>query len=181
MTGLVTALDALTDILIVSIPIIVLHRARMRTSQKLSLGIFMSLSLVMVCLAIIRASKIHGANSIDVVWEFYWQYMEAAVAVIMGSLTVIRNLHVHNSKSGRGNNGTPAGGSQSSYLRWLLRRSTKNESTAQAGRSGASASKREHGNKMLATEGSTLVVDESFHTKCLSGREATQLRTQSDE
>lgn len=82
-----------------SIPVLVLYRVRMRTSQKVSLGIFLCLSLVMACLAVIRASKIHGATSIDVVWEFYWQYVETVVAVIMGSLTVIRNLLVHQTKS----------------------------------------------------------------------------------
>lgn len=53
----------------------------------------------MACLAVIRASKIHGATAIDVVWEFYWQYTETVVAVIMGSLTVIRNLLVHQARS----------------------------------------------------------------------------------
>lgn len=71
----------------------------MRPSQKVSLGVFLCLSLVMACLAVIRASKIHGATAIDVVWEFYWQYTETVVAVIMGSLTVIRNLLVHQAKS----------------------------------------------------------------------------------
>lgn len=82
-----------------SIPVLVLYRVRVRPSQKVSLGIFLCLSLVMACLAVIRASKIHGATSIDVVWEFYWQYVEAVVAVTMGSITVIRNLLVHQTKS----------------------------------------------------------------------------------
>lgn len=78
----------------------------MRPSQKVSLGAFVCLSLVMACVAVIRASKIHGATAIDVVWEFYWQYIETVVAVIMGSITVIRNLLVHQTKS---NYDSPAG------------------------------------------------------------------------
>ncbi|KAK8116330.1 Integral membrane protein [Apiospora sp. TS-2023a] len=92
MTGLVTGLDALSDVLIASIPIIVLHRAKIRTRQKISLGVFLCLNLVMVCLAITRASKINGAAGVDVPWEFFWQFMEASVAVLMGSLTVFRTL-----------------------------------------------------------------------------------------
>ncbi|ORY70235.1 uncharacterized protein BCR38DRAFT_102793 [Pseudomassariella vexata] len=92
MTGLVTGLDALSDILIATIPIIIIHRARLRTMQKISLGMFLCLNLVMVCLAITRVSKIHGAAGVDVPWEFFWQYIEAAVAVMMGSLTVVRSL-----------------------------------------------------------------------------------------
>lgn len=61
----------------------------MPQSLRGRLGVFLSLSLVMVCRAIIRPSNIHGAVSIYGVWEFSWQYMETVVAVIMGSLTVI--------------------------------------------------------------------------------------------
>ncbi|KAK8076215.1 Integral membrane protein [Apiospora phragmitis] len=46
----------------------------------------------MVALAITRASKINGAAGVDVPWEFFWQFMEASVAVLMGSLTVFRTL-----------------------------------------------------------------------------------------
>ncbi|KAI2617896.1 hypothetical protein GGR54DRAFT_607316 [Hypoxylon sp. NC1633] len=95
MTGLVTGLDVLSDILIVSIPIIVLRRAKIQTSQKASLGIFLCLSIFMACLAIIRVSKIHGITGVDIIWEFFWQYMETTIAVLMGSLTVIRSLLIY--------------------------------------------------------------------------------------
>ncbi|KAK7937724.1 uncharacterized protein PG986_014592 [Apiospora aurea] len=75
-----------------SIAIIVLHRAKIRTKQKVSLGVFLCLNLFMVALAVTRASKINGAAGVDVPWEFFWQFMEASVAVLMGSLTVFRTL-----------------------------------------------------------------------------------------
>ncbi|KAK8022515.1 hypothetical protein PG993_013282 [Apiospora rasikravindrae] len=114
MTGLATGLDALSDILskfvsklpgfslprplilsltpVASIAIIVLHPAKIRTKQKISLGVFLCLNLFMVALAITRASKINGAAGVDVPWEVFWQFMEASVAVLMGSLTVFRTL-----------------------------------------------------------------------------------------
>lgn len=92
LTGLVTSLDAITDLMIVSIPIIILYQARIQTRQKIALGAFLCLSLVMVCLAITRASKIKGSLGVDIGWEFFWQFMEASVAVLMGSLTVFRTL-----------------------------------------------------------------------------------------
>ncbi|KAI3335616.1 hypothetical protein F4824DRAFT_464215 [Ustulina deusta] len=92
LTSAITALDVLTDILIVSIPIILLRRAKIRASQKIGLGVFLCLSIIMVSLAIVRVSRIHGIVGIDVIWEFFWQYMETSVAVIMGSLTVVRSL-----------------------------------------------------------------------------------------
>lgn len=100
----------------------------MRPSQKVSLGAFLCLSLVMACLAVIRASKIHGATAIDVVWEFYWQYIETVVAVIMGSITVIRNLLVHqkesnyNSPAGVPNACAPGQGRQDGYRMQFLPR-----------------------------------------------------------
>ncbi|KAK4234051.1 hypothetical protein C8A03DRAFT_18982 [Achaetomium macrosporum] len=114
MTGLITGLDALTDLMIVSIPIIVLHRARMRTQQKLALGAFLCLSLVMVVFSITRVSKIKGASGIDVPWSFFWQFMEASIAVLMGSLTVFRTLLISESnkraaaaKNSPSNNNSP--------------------------------------------------------------------------
>ncbi|KAJ0121464.1 hypothetical protein J7T55_008628 [Diaporthe amygdali] len=180
MTGLVTGLDALTDILIVSIPIIVLYRARMRTSQKISLGIFLCLSLVMVCLAIIRASKVHGAVSIDVVWVFFWQYMETVVAVIMGSLTVVRNLLVHQTKSNHNSPAAPGGSGgrnpRAAYRMGLLRRhKEKNIDNSTRGlpevpaptlsglRTFIRRNNRDPGLDTQATQASTLVQDETYY------------------
>lgn len=152
---------------------IVLYRAKMQTSQKLSLGVFLCLSLVMVCIAIIRASKIHGATSINVVWEFYWQYTETVVAVIMGSLTVIRNLHVHHAnkskKSEYNNAGTDASrdgtAPLSHRMRFLRRKSGNNKSesatTLRGGLAGDPQAQRESGRKIQETGGSTLVEDDS--------------------
>ncbi|KAI0479831.1 hypothetical protein F4859DRAFT_529965 [Xylaria cf. heliscus] len=106
-TGLITGLDVLTDILIVSIPIILLRRTNIRTSQKAGLGVFLCLSIVMISFALTRVSKIRGVVGIDIIWEFFWQYMETAVAVIMGSLTVVRSLLVYQIKGGHAQ--SPAG------------------------------------------------------------------------
>ncbi|KAK2611025.1 hypothetical protein N8I77_004408 [Diaporthe amygdali] len=180
MTGLVTGLDALTDILIVSIPIIVLYRARMRTSQKISLGIFLCLSLVMVCRAIIRASKVHGAVSIDVVWVFFWQYMETVVAVIMGSLTVVRNLLVHQTKSNHNSPAAPGGSGgrnpRAAYRMGLLRRhkeknidnSTRDlpevpAPTLSGLRTFIRRNNRDPGLDTQATQASTLVQDDTYY------------------
>ncbi|KAH8744395.1 hypothetical protein F5883DRAFT_590148 [Diaporthe sp. PMI_573] len=178
MTGLITGLDAITDILIVSIPVIVLYRARMRTSQKISLGIFLCLSLVMVILAIIRASKIHGAVSIDVVWVFFWQYMETVVAVIMGSLTVVRNLLVHQTKSNQNSPAAPGDGQGRQAYRMRLLRRKKDQSidnptqgrlpavpspTLTGLRSFIRRHHREPGQETQVTQASTLVQEETYY------------------
>lgn len=92
-------LDGLTDLMIVSIPVMLLSRTRMRLSQKLILGTFMSLSLVMVCFTIIRVQKINeGTYGVDLPWGFFWQQMECNIAVLMGGLTVFRTLLTQESK-----------------------------------------------------------------------------------
>lgn len=110
MSGLVTGLDVLTDVLsnssltflyrdnfakvveVVSIPIIILRRSKIKTGQKIALGSFLCLSLVMAIIAIIRVSRIHSVAGIDMVWEFFWQTMEGCVAVLMASITAFRTV-----------------------------------------------------------------------------------------
>lgn len=94
----------------------VLHTARIRTSQKAGLGVFLCLSLVMVVFSITRVSKISGASGVDVPWLFFWQFMEASIAVLMGSLTVFRTLLIAESNKSKGSPGSPgekAGGGRS--------------------------------------------------------------------
>ena len=48
----------------------------------------------MIIVTIIRGSGliIKSRSSVDVVWEAYWQYIEASVAVIMAFLTAFRSF-----------------------------------------------------------------------------------------
>lgn len=61
----------------------------MRLQQKVALGCFTCLSLVMVITAIVRVSNSHAAGK-QVVWQVFWQWMEAVVAVLMASVTTFR-------------------------------------------------------------------------------------------
>jgi hypothetical protein len=88
---------------VVSIPIIILRRANIKFAQKVALGAFLCLSLVMALLAIVRVSKVRGeAGRVDIPWEFFFMFMEASVAVIMGSLTAFRTLFVNDTDHSRG-------------------------------------------------------------------------------
>lgn len=46
----------------------------------------------MTTFAITRVGKIKGSSNVDLVWELFWMYMEAGVAVLMCSLTVFRTI-----------------------------------------------------------------------------------------
>jgi hypothetical protein len=69
----------------------------MRLRQKVAVGSFLFLSLVMIAMALVRVSKMPGVVAIDTPYEIFWQYMEASIAILMASLTAFRT-HVRASK-----------------------------------------------------------------------------------
>ncbi|KAI8622927.1 hypothetical protein F5Y19DRAFT_483288 [Xylariaceae sp. FL1651] len=100
LTTLVTVLDILSDIMVVSIPIIVLRSSLLSRSTKFGLAMFLCLSIFMVICAIIRIAGFHYDGVEDDIWEFFWQHTEAAVAVIMASITAFRTLFVKQTNNG---------------------------------------------------------------------------------
>ena len=77
---------------VVSIPILILHKSQMKMPQKLSLGVFLCLSVVMIIVAVTRMSayRIHGI--LDLTWEIFWIWTEGCIASIMGSMAAFRTL-----------------------------------------------------------------------------------------
>ncbi|OTB17734.1 hypothetical protein K445DRAFT_309898 [Daldinia sp. EC12] len=94
LTALITVLDILSDIMVVSIPIIVLRGSFLSRSTKLGLAIFLCLSIFMAICAIIRIAGFHYKGVEDDIWEFFWQQAEGAVSVMMASITAFRTLFV---------------------------------------------------------------------------------------
>ncbi|KAL8662683.1 MAG: hypothetical protein Q9202_004467 [Teloschistes flavicans] len=82
---------------VVSIPIALLWNARIRLRQKLGIGALLCLSVVMSIIAIVKASGIRTpSDSFDILWELFWQQIEACVAVLMVSITAFRSLFTSN-------------------------------------------------------------------------------------
>lgn len=90
----------------------------MKPSEKLGVGVFLCLSVVMAVIAIIRISgyRIDGrSGSLDVTWVFLWLYLQASIAIVMACLPAFRFL-----LTSRGSrvldeekrNGSPSAGSQ---------------------------------------------------------------------
>jgi hypothetical protein len=94
LTAFVTTLDILSDIMVVSLPIIILKGSQLSRSTKFGLATFLCLSVFMAICAIIRVSGFHYHGIEDDSWEFYWQQAEGAVAVMMASITAFRTLFV---------------------------------------------------------------------------------------
>ncbi|KAI1855548.1 hypothetical protein JX266_000413 [Neoarthrinium moseri] len=91
-------LDSLTDIAIVSIPILVLRKSQMALLNKIGLGVFLCLSLFMLACSITRAAGTYYNNTLDTPWQVFWLHAEACVAVLMASVTVYRSVLVNSSK-----------------------------------------------------------------------------------
>ena len=83
-----------TGPLVVSIPVIVLKKTQMGLSRKLGLGAFWCLSVMMALIALVRMGGYRFQGTIDATWQVFWQYVEACVAIIMGSATAFRTLFV---------------------------------------------------------------------------------------
>ncbi|KAF2197974.1 hypothetical protein GQ43DRAFT_494580 [Delitschia confertaspora ATCC 74209] len=94
LIGTGTVMDSLTDLLIVSIPILILRRTRLKLRQRVAVGAFLCLSICMVIISIIRSSKIYGPPGvpIDTTWVIFWVHIEASSAVVMVSLTAFRTI-----------------------------------------------------------------------------------------
>ncbi|KAF7512478.1 hypothetical protein GJ744_001413 [Endocarpon pusillum] len=88
------ALDGLTDLMVVSIPIIILRRSQMRLLAKLGLGTFLCLSVFMLACSILRAAGPSYHGTLDYPWEVFWLHSEACIGIIMGSVTAYRSTLV---------------------------------------------------------------------------------------
>ena len=91
----VGTLPSTDSVAVVSIPLLLLRKSQMAIRQKLSLYLFLCLSLVMALAALTRVSGYRLSGVFDLTWQIFWQWTEACVASIMGSVVVFRTLFTH--------------------------------------------------------------------------------------
>ncbi|KAI4219626.1 MAG: hypothetical protein LQ349_008303 [Xanthoria aureola] len=88
-------LDIFTDILIIIIPVALLWRVRISLRRKILLMFILGLSIFMIIVSIVRIAGARFPNgSVDSAWVVFWLQLEAAVAVIIVSITSYRSLFV---------------------------------------------------------------------------------------
>ena len=94
----------------------VLWLVRMRLGQKLGIGVFLTLSTVIVMIACIR---IIGFNllSHEYSWHLFWLQVEGSVAVIMVSFTAFRSFFASQGSEDRGRKARPWYSSKVAKLR----------------------------------------------------------------
>ena len=74
---------------------------KIKTRQKLGIGAFLCLSIIMIVLAIVKISGLTTRQgplglTFDLVWEVFWQQVEACVSIIMVSLTAFHSIFISN-------------------------------------------------------------------------------------
>ena len=73
-----------------------LHKVQIERRAKLILGASLCLSAVIITTAItqIAGFRIPGQHTVDLVWDLYWQWMEACTAIIVVCLAAFRSFFV---------------------------------------------------------------------------------------
>lgn len=118
------SLDIFTDILVVSIPVIILRRAKIKKRQKLALSFFLCLSIVMIIITIVRISKISNSTKTEMVWHICLQALEGCVALLMASIMAFRSIFVSQEMR---NSGQKRWAPSSSWLQSAKQRKTSKE------------------------------------------------------
>ncbi|KAH8702825.1 hypothetical protein GQ44DRAFT_831736 [Phaeosphaeriaceae sp. PMI808] len=95
---LVTVLDSVTDLIIVIIPIWILQNVRLRLKQKLVIGVFLCLSVVMIITSVIRMAMTRFKGHNDYTSEYLILYLQACIAVLMACIAASRSVFVEHKR-----------------------------------------------------------------------------------
>ncbi|KAJ5676280.1 hypothetical protein N7536_012452 [Penicillium majusculum] len=87
-----TAVDILTDLLIMSLPLRIIWQAKINMQQKIGLVIVFCLGIVIVAAAIIRAVAITGKAYSDQAALAVWSIVESSISIIVGCLPPFRAI-----------------------------------------------------------------------------------------
>lgn len=83
----------LTKPSVITIPVLLLWKVKIKLGQKILLGTFLCLSVITIIIAIVRISIMRvDPNRLDWQWLSFWLIMEADAAVISVSITTFRSM-----------------------------------------------------------------------------------------
>ncbi|CAL8576790.1 hypothetical protein XPA_002655 [Xanthoria parietina] len=128
-------LDIFTDILIIIIPVALLWRVRISLRRKILLMFILGLSIFTIIVSIVRIAGAQFPNgSVDSAWVVFWLQLEAAVAVIIVSITSYRSLFVKEKSTDNKKSPSPRDvRSSTGYRRKLWSRETREEGGKKGG------------------------------------------------
>ncbi|KAF7876780.1 hypothetical protein EAF04_001863 [Stromatinia cepivora] len=93
------ALDILSDVMILTIPICLIWQVKIKWTQKIMLAMSLCLTIILTIVAIIRVYGLQFHGKVDQIWEIYWLIIGAEVGVILTSATAFRTFFVARSNN----------------------------------------------------------------------------------
>lgn len=96
VTAITTAMDIVSDLLVLSLPLTILWKVRLNVRQKIGLASSLCLSCVMIIVTLVRVAGMRQKSSgtVDIIWFTFWQQQESSIAVLMASVSAFRSLFV---------------------------------------------------------------------------------------
>ncbi|KAF2796922.1 hypothetical protein K505DRAFT_358889 [Melanomma pulvis-pyrius CBS 109.77] len=103
-------LNLISDLMIISIPLLILRKVMIPIRTKIYLSLSLCLSFVTIGITIVRiySIKVPGTETYDLQWQVYWCVVEACVGIIVVSMTAFRMLFVHRSTRSASKGAVPA-------------------------------------------------------------------------
>ncbi|KAF2866131.1 hypothetical protein BDV95DRAFT_623236 [Massariosphaeria phaeospora] len=92
------AFDALTDVMIVAIPIWILRHVRIELRQKLGIAVFLCLSVVMIAVSLLRCGLSFYRGWGDLPTQYMLYYLEACIAITMAAIASYRAVFVERTR-----------------------------------------------------------------------------------
>jgi hypothetical protein len=87
-----TAVDVLTDLMIMLLPIGLLPSLQVNKRQKIGLAGIFCVGLIVIAAALLRLSQIVGAARTDPVGLAVWGLVESSISVMVGSLPALKTF-----------------------------------------------------------------------------------------
>ncbi|KAK2590855.1 hypothetical protein QQS21_011467 [Conoideocrella luteorostrata] len=87
-----TALDVVTDVTIMALPIALLPSLQLNIKKKIGLGVAFSLAVLIICVAIVRMTQVIVNEKVDLIGLAIWGAIETSTAVIVGSLPPLKSF-----------------------------------------------------------------------------------------
>lgn len=128
--------DVSSDLLIISIPALVIRKVKIPLRSKTYLAFSFCLSAVMIVCAVLQGATLEtgGIQAIDVVWQIYFQIVELTLAVMVVSLTAFRTFFIQ--RGSRNNTPRAPNPKWYSYKKWKKSVSDRTTSTGFTGMTG---------------------------------------------
>ncbi|KAL5355197.1 hypothetical protein BJX96DRAFT_170441 [Aspergillus floccosus] len=118
------AVDVATDLLILSIPILILWEVRLPLRKKLVLGAVFSVIMITIAVSTIRVAVNRSSDTnVDVTWLYFWSFVELSIAIVVSCMAAFRQLFVtsHNQHLYRNDFRSLEGSRACGRFRWRRR------------------------------------------------------------